>query len=250
MFAMVLMVFVMPVQGQEKGVGAIDPGVPTYVCKRATGPITIDGKLDEPSWQKAETTRAFVFPWPDQKGAKQQTTAKLLWDDDALYVAFDCWDNDITATYENRDDTTYKDDCVEIFLAPAPGRTVFYYGNEMNARGVMFDYFFAWPSFLLKQFDLKGFELATQLHGTLNDSSDKDSRWFLELKIPFDNFEGLAAGPKPEDGERWRMQMNRWDGTDEERALSEWTPSGKKEPDPHRPKGFGILEFSAKEVGG
>ncbi len=249
MLYLALMLPAMAVHADGKGLEPIDPNVPTYVCKRAIGEITVDGKLDEPSWEKAEPTRAFVFPWPDQLGAKQRTTVKLLWDDDALYVGYTCWDTDITATFENRDDPTYKDDCVEIFINPAPGRSVFYYGQEMNARGVLYDYFYAWPTCLLNPFDLKGFELATSLNGTLNDSADKDTRWTLEVKIPFRNFDGLAPKYPPDDGVQWRIQMNRWDGTGDKRALSEWTPSGKKVPDPHRPAGFGILEFSADEAG-
>jgi len=249
MLHLALILFAMPIHAADKGLGPMDPNVTTYLCKRTLGPITVDGKLDEPSWQKAEPTRPFVFPWPDQPGAKQRTTARLLWDDHALYVAYTCWDTDITAACENRDDPTYKDDCVEIFINPAPGRSVFYYGLEMNARGVLYDYFFAWPTCLLTQFDLKGFELATSLGGTLNHSTDQDTRWTLEVKIPFDNFAGLAPKCPPDAGVQWRIQMNRWDGAGDKRALSEWTPSGRKVPDPHRPAGFGILEFSADPVG-
>jgi Carbohydrate family 9 binding domain-like len=248
MIGILLLVCALPVSAAGKGLGPMDPGVPTYVCRRATEAIVIDGKLDEPSWQKAEPTRAFVFPWPGQPGDKQRTVAQLVWDDDALYVAYTCSDGDITATFEARDDPVYKDDCVEIFINPAPAKSRFYYGFEMNARGVMYDYFNAWPTCLVSQFDLPGYELATTLEGTLNDSSDHDTRWCLEVKIPFAGLGGLAPKFPPDEGVRWRIQMNRWDGT-EKRALSEWTPSGKKVPDPHRPAGFGVLEFTADQVG-
>ena len=230
-----------------QGLGPIDDGVPTYVCRRATSTIAVDGKLDEDSWEKAIPTDAFVFPWPDQPGEKQRTEAKLIWDDEALYVGYTCRDKDITAKFEDRDDPVYRDDCVEIFINPAPARSVYYYGLEMNCRGVLYDYFFAWPTCNVKQLDLVGAELATTWIGTLNDNSDRDRVWYLEVRIPFENFDALHPDP-PTDGEKWRIQMNRWDGTDK-RALSEWTPSGKEWPDPHRPKGFGILEFSAAPVG-
>jgi len=249
MFLLALVVACGPVHAGGKGLGPMDPGAPTYLCKRAIGPITVDGKLDEDSWEKAESAGPFVFPWPQQTGDKQRTTVKLLWDDEALYVGYTCSDADVTAVLEQRDDPTYKDDCVEIFINPAPGRSLFYYGCEMNARGVMYDYLMAWPTCLLQQFDLQGFELATDIAGTLDDSSDKDEEWTLEVKIPFKNLDGLAPKFPPDDGVRWRIQMNRWDGTGDKRVLSEWTPSGKKVPDPHRPAGFGILEFSEEEVG-
>ncbi len=239
--------FVLPTAAVGAGLGPIDDGVPTYVCKRATGAIKIDGKLDEASWEKAEPTAEFVFPWPEQPGEKQRTEGKLIWDDEALYVGYTCRDKDIVAKFEDRDDPVYRDDCVEIFINPAPAQTAYYYGLEMNCRGVLYDYFYIWPTTLLKRFDLEGAELATTWIGTLNDSSDRDRVWYLEVRIPFENFEAFYPDP-PGDGERWRVQMNRWDGTDK-RALSEWTPSGKDWPDPHRPRGFGILEFSGAPVG-
>ena len=59
----------------------------SYVCYRTDGKLKIDGKLDEVSWQKAKPTAPFVdisgegFPTP-----KYETTAKMLWDDEYLYI--------------------------------------------------------------------------------------------------------------------------------------------------------------------
>jgi hypothetical protein len=239
----------LPAFAQETGpLGPLDPNVPTYVCRRASEPMRVDGRLTEKSWQAAQPTTPFVFPWPSQPGDKQKTTAQLLWDSQALYVAYTCEDKDLTALHLKHDDPTYEDDCVEVFLNPAPAKSVFYYGLEMNCRGVLYDYFFAWPVCILNGFDLLGAKVATKLSGTLNRPADTDRGWTLEVCIPFENFRGLTDKLPPQDGERWRMQMNRWDGRDK-RALSEWTPSGKDLPDPHRPAGFGVLEFSAKAVG-
>src|SRR3954462_6651071 len=112
--------------------------VPTYEVKRAPSRIVVDGKLDDAAWRTA-TPVEFQFPWEKQTGARQKTTARILWDDEYLYVAYDCVDADITAHFENRDDPTYRDDAVEIFINPAPQQTS-YYGLEMNARAVLYDY--------------------------------------------------------------------------------------------------------------
>lgn len=59
----------------------------TYVCYRPDGKLKIDGKLNESSWKKAASTAPFVdisgegFPTP-----KYETTAKMLWDDEYLYM--------------------------------------------------------------------------------------------------------------------------------------------------------------------
>src|SRR6516225_4375117 len=134
--------------------------VPRYEVKRAAKPIAISGKLDDPAWQIAAPL-TFVFPWDIQTGAKQKTTARLLWDDKYLYVGYDCQDTDIVAVHTERDDPTYLDDAVEIFLNPKPAQTGIYYGLEMNARGVLYDYLMYDASYALKRFNLTGVKLLT-----------------------------------------------------------------------------------------
>lgn len=68
----------------------------TYVCYRPDGKLKIDGKLNESSWNKAASTAPFVdisgegFPTP-----KYETTAKMLWDDEFLYVGAVLQEEDI-----------------------------------------------------------------------------------------------------------------------------------------------------------
>ena len=224
---------------------APDDGVPTYECRRG-GPIVVDGRLDDPAWERAVPTPPFVFPWPAQTGAKQETITRLLWDDQCLYVCYECQDTDITATYNERDDPVYKDDCVEVFIAAAPEKSRFYFGFEMNCSAVLYDYFYAHPEAFVALYDTGGVRLKTQINGTPNDPSDTDRGWTLELAIPFANFRGVMRGDRPAAGDVWRINMNRWDGTSPDRALSQWSPSGKERPDPHRPEGFGALVFVAE----
>ena len=68
------------------------PGhVPRADVQRTAGPIVVDGVLDEPSWAAAPMIDGFVFPWYTS-GARDRTEAHLLWDDEALYVAFRAFD--------------------------------------------------------------------------------------------------------------------------------------------------------------
>jgi hypothetical protein len=232
-----------------------DPTTPAYHCRRAQGPIVVDGNLDEQAWAYAPVTRPFVFPWPDQKGAKQMTQARLLWDDNCLYVAYECKDRDITAEYLEHDDPVYKDDCVEIFIAPDPQKSRFYFGFEMNCRGVLYDYFFAIPDAFIAFYETGGVQLKTRIYGTVEGHgadatsrvpTDTDEGWTLELAIPFANFQTLMPGERPKPGDTWRINLNRWDGVGDVRALSEWSPSGQTFADPHRPEGFGALVFDGE----
>ncbi len=50
-----------------------------YVARRAAGPITIDGRLDEPSWQMAQKSPRFVDMVSGAPGF-YDTRAAALWD--------------------------------------------------------------------------------------------------------------------------------------------------------------------------
>jgi hypothetical protein len=215
--------------------------IPTYEVHRAKVAPIIDGHLDDAAWRAAKPV-TFVFPWPEQTGKKQKTVARLAWDNDNLYVAYECEDSDIIAVHTEHDDPTYKDDAVELFIAP-PGAKNLYLGLEMNARAVLYDYLNLFPQRLLKNYDLRGVQLAVSINGTLNVTGDQDQGWNLEVAIPWRSFADLADDPVPKPGDRWRANMNRWDGTEPNRRLSQWSDSGMLKPDPHNPDRFGYLVF-------
>lgn len=216
------------------------PPIPRYEVKRAMSRISIDGKLDDKAWAAAGTIE-LMFPWESQTGAKQKTLARLLWDDDNLYVSYECEDADITAQITERDGPVYTDDAVEIFINPKPSQTNLYLGLEMNVRAVLYDYLRADPQYLFKKLNLQGVQLATNIDGTLNMTGDKDRGWSLEVSVPWANFEELSR--RPQEGTVWAANLNRWDGVGRIRRLSMWSDPAIDRADPHVPKRFGELVF-------
>jgi hypothetical protein len=216
------------------------PAIPRYEVQRAAGRIVIDGKLDDKAWAAAPSVE-FIFPWEFQTGAKQKTTAKLLWDDDYLYVGYECEDSDIVALRTERDEPTYLDDAVEFFVNPKPSQTDVYFGMEMNARGVLYDYLMVDSKYAFKRFNLQGVLLASFIRGTLNARGDQDQGWSLEVAIPWVNFEELAKRPTP--GTIWTANLNRWDGVEPNRRLSMWSDPVQAQANPHVPARFGQLVF-------
>src|SRR5262249_31756986 len=70
-----------------------------YVCHRAETPIKIDGALNDPAWEAAAWTDAFA----DIEGDRQpkprfRTRAKMVWDDEALYIAAEMEEPHVWAT--------------------------------------------------------------------------------------------------------------------------------------------------------
>lgn len=218
-----------------------DAPIPRYQIRRASSPVVIDGKLDDKAWEAASPAVTLQFLWESQTGAKQKTFVRMLWDDRNLYLAYECEDADITAQFQNRDDPTYQDDAVEIFINPRPAQDGLYFGFEMSVRGILYDYANHGGRTLVKQYNAEGVKIATSLRGTMNVSGDQDQGWSLEAVIPFSNFDSLSRPPQA--GTVWKANLNRWDGVEPNRRMSIWSDPQQQTPWPHIPQRFGELAF-------
>ena len=87
----------------------------------------------------------------------------------------------------------------------------------------------------------QGVQLATFIDGTMNMRGDKDKGWSLEVAIPFTNFDGLSKPPVV--GSVWSANINRWDGVEPDRRMSNWSNPVQPTPNPHVPERFGKLTF-------
>ena len=226
--------------------------LPTYQVLRTDQGIQVDGRLDEADWQRAAPID-FVMPWSDlEKEEPQSTTARLLWDDDNLYIIYECVDPYLHSEVTEHDGAVYQEDAVEIFATPnmdVPGN---YYGYEMNINGTLLDYIaFRGGKERTKaihpSWQNEGVVIATTYDGTLNDHSDTDQSWILEISIPHDNFRHLGGQIPPQDGDQWRAGLNRTKGYQGQFGL--WSDTGTPQADFHRATRFGILTFSDAVVG-
>ena len=79
----------------------------SYVCKRAAGPVKIDGKLDDAAWRAAAWTAEFVDIEGDRKPKPRfRTRAKMTWDDTYFYVGAEMEEPHVWGTLTEHDDTT------------------------------------------------------------------------------------------------------------------------------------------------
>lgn len=214
--------------------------LPSHLIDRATQRITIDGILDETDWQRAAPVNRFLFPWWEA-GEQETTQARLLWDDEALYVSFVAQDRHIWATYTNRDDPVSRDDAVEVFIAPDPSQVFNYYNFEFNAIGTILD-----RSPLdgrSSNWNADGVAVAVTIDGTLNDDDDTDIGWTTEIAIPFSSFEGYAVNLPPVPGDEWRLNLYRIGGRTNPQ-FSVWSATLTDRPQYHVPSRFGLVRFS------
>ncbi len=181
--------------------------LPEYVAVRAPKPPVIDGKLDDEVWQLAKEQalgRSF-----DGGPVTRKTTFRVLYDDAFLYVAFRAEDPDLWGSLRNKDDAIYNEDVVEVFLdADGDGKT--YNELQVSPHNVNFD-----AAFVARRSDLaeamkweSGMKSAVFLKGTLDDDSDQDEYWTVELQIPIAKLMAVPRVP-PQKGDRWRFNAYR-----------------------------------------
>ena len=87
---------------------------PTAVAVRRSGPIDLDGHLDEAAWSKASPATGFTEQAPDEgKRATQRTEVRFLYDGSALYIGARMWDTrapgGVTARLARRDEYPQSD---------------------------------------------------------------------------------------------------------------------------------------------
>ena len=214
--------------------------LPVYRARRRSGPIAIDGRLDDEGWQGVAWTGPFRRTL-DGKRPRYATRARLTWDDEALYVAFEVEDPDVWGTLTERDAPIYGEEVVEVFIdADGDGRT--YNELELSPRGVQFDAYF--PA-RRQGVDLgwdAGMTSAVRVRGTLNDPSDRDEGWDAELRIPVANLASVPRWP-PQPGDRWRFNLYRleWHSQRKRNEGSAFSPPFVG--DFHHLPRFGWLEF-------
>lgn len=184
------------------------------VIPKAKGPIKLDGVADEESWKTALASPNFV----DAKNgpSTQMTKARLLWDDEALYVFVEVSDTNIRSKYTKRDDPLWKGDVVELFIdADRNGND--YVELQVNPNNAVFDAWFARrrSKQYTGEFDWNSkLESKVVVNGTVN-KSDKDTGWNVEIKIPHATVKGrndkMRVNIPPKVGDRWRLNIIRVD---------------------------------------
>ena len=160
-----------------------------YYSYRAPAPIVVDGQVEGGEWDEAEWTEDFVDIEGDKKPLpRYRTRIKMLWDDEYLYIACELEEPNIWATLTERDSVIFHDNDIEVFIDP-DGDTHSYGELEINALGTEWDLKLGKPyrdgGPAINEWNIEGLVSAVHLDGTLNDISDKDRGWTVEIALPW-----------------------------------------------------------------
>ncbi len=251
-------------QSQFKGFENLFTIPKGYVVNYVSTPPIIDGNINDAIWQQAKWTEDFVDIEGDLKPKPLlKTNVKMLWDDSCLYIAVQIHDPHVWATLKHHDDIIFYDNDFEVFINPN-NTTHQYFEIEYNALNTVFDLFLNKPyrnyGSPMINWNVEDLRSAVQVQGTLNDPTDTDKGWTLEMAIPF---KAISLGNNtqlPREGTLWRINFSRveWDTRPGDggkyvklkdntgRNLPEhnwvWSPQGVV--NMHFPERWGYLQFS------
>lgn len=185
--------------------------VSTYVAKKVSQPLTIDGDLTKEAWQKSEKSHRFVDVIDGHPGL-YDTRASVLWDDEYLYIAYWCEEPYPNATVSERDGLIWFENDFEVFIDG--GDT--YYELQVNAINNIYEVLYIWqdayrnnPAFR----QAPEFDLVANEARVFGGNHDRQGKYFWKGSNPRGNryaflnwdFPGLKTVVKI-DGE-----LNNWD---------------------------------------
>ncbi len=157
----------------------------------------IDGKLNDPAWQKVPFQDTFVQINPIENMAPtEKTRFKILYDNRNLYVAVMAYDSDpakIERRLSRRDDVEKSDMLAVELDSYFDRRTAFVFG--VNAAGVKYDLIISEDG----DRQDKSWDPVWQVKTSLNDSG-----WVAEMRIPFSQ---IRFANKAE--QTWGFQITR-----------------------------------------
>lgn len=259
------------VHAQEsfKGLASLFTVPKQYTAMSTVAAPVIDGDITDKLWANVPWTDNFT----DIEGDKQpapyyNTRIKMMWDKNYLYVAAEVKDPSVWAYVKKHDEVVFQDNDFEVFIDPN-NHAHQYFEIEVNAINTIWDLFLPKPyrnnGGGLSSWEAMGMKTAVKIQGTLNNPSDTDKGWTVEMAIPFSALRmGNGNVTAPKDGESWRINFSRveWGTTVKDgKYVRNTDAAGKNMPEHnwvwspqglinmHYPERWGYLKFSSAPIG-
>jgi hypothetical protein len=150
---------------------------PVAHAVRASGPVALDGRLDEPAWLSAPAAAGFLQRDPDQgQPATEATELRLLFDDHALYVGARLADGEAGAIVRqlSRRDAVAEADTFTLYLDPHRDRRTGVV-LQVSAAGVQRD-----AAIYDDNFEDDTWDAVWESAVSIDEGG-----WSVELRVPF-----------------------------------------------------------------
>jgi hypothetical protein len=216
-----------------------------YNVARLKKPMKIDGNWDKPQWKKVEAADIANYMGAIP-GFRPGAQAKLLYDDDNLYVIFQVKDRYVRCLTKEFNGPVWKDSAVEFFFAPDSAFKGKYFNLETNCGGTPLMHYNTVPrkeSKKVENEDLQKIELAHSLPQIIDPEMSDPVTWTLEYRIPFAMLEKFSNVTRPGKGVEWRANLYKIAENSSNPHYITWSVVENDKPNFHMPRFFGILKF-------
>ena len=226
--------------------------MPSYTIQPTRLQPELAGLWNGPVWTGAPALDVAIFH-PRSSDHHPATRAKLLYDDQALYVHFRVDDRHVLSRHTQYQSNVCRDSCVEFFVEPKPGGG--YLNFEVNAGGAILLYHMVTVNHPPTKFsDFKATPVSVEHMDTIQIFHSLPNvvlpertgplTWSVEYRIPFTLFEAYVPGSTPRAGAAWRANFYKCADTTSKPHWASWAPI-----DPvlsfHRPDYFAPIVFGA-----
>ncbi len=213
------------------------------------------------SWKKADTLRVDRFH-PRSSAHHPKTSAKLLYDDQNLYLRFRVEDRYVKAIHTGYQEMVCEDSCVEFFLRPcifgqadfAPDCSPYYQGYfniELNCIGAMLLYYIedwqraedGFAKYTPVERDIaQAIGIFPSLSGKIETEINEPLEWAIGCTIPFSLLEYYLDPLDLRKGRPWCGNLYKCADRSSHPHWASWSPIGEAL-NFHDPSYFGRFEF-------
>lgn len=216
-----------------------------YRVQKAKIPVKIDANWEKDIWKGVPAVQVdkYMGTVPDHQ---PRTQAKVLYDDDAIYVIFRVEDRYVRAIAGNFHDSVCHDSCAEFFFTPGNDTAKGYFNFEINCGGTMLVHFQKTACEDRRKLDIADCEMVTIAHTMPKIVAPEivnPTMWVLEYSIPLAMLEKYSPVTKPTQGVIWKGNFYKCGDKTSHPHWATWAPVGLSKPDFHQPGFFGQLEF-------
>jgi hypothetical protein len=216
-----------------------------YNVAKLKQPMNIDAVWDKPQWNsvRAVDINNFMGEIP---GFKPEAQAKMMYDNDNLYVIFHVKDRYVRCITNEINGPVWEDGAVEFFFAPDSQKPLIYFNLEINCGGTPLMHYNLVPrqeSTELEKDDIKTIEIAHTLPQIIDPEMKDPVTWTLEYRIPLAILEKYSVITHPKKGVEWKANFYKIAENNSNHHYITWSVVGLEKPDFHRPEFFGKLIF-------
>ena len=193
--------------------------------------IHVDGRLDEPAWQRAGQTGAFVSPGDGRPSSRSDVnaTARIAWDDANLYLGIVVDERNPSSPFGRNDIDPHlweRASAVEVMLQPGDlGDNRNYYELQVDVNGAVWDTHFDdynRPITMApdgQRFGHQAWIADVQRAVSIDRSA---GHYTLEIAWPWASIVNARVAVPPHAGDTWRV--NFYSFRDGQRDAMAWSP--------------------------